>query len=158
MLTSHRQRDLIQMAIHLDANGFLVKPVTEEVLKNHLLRMIYLYSATPSWLKPVEFYQNLIITESMNEIMSPDLPDEQIAIIQQESVPIDTTVVDENGNRKVAPGLIPERSVTAKDIMGKNGKVLYPAGSTLNTLDIYKLRNLAELDLPMDDIWICPEK
>lgn len=60
LLTGHSDQPLVERALALDVNGFIIKPVSADALARRIERMLELQHDT-SWLKPVAVYRRVQI-------------------------------------------------------------------------------------------------
>jgi CheY-like chemotaxis protein len=58
MLTGHSDKSLVDIALRLDVNSFVIKPVSKEGLEKRLARLVRSANDT-SWLKSADMYQHI---------------------------------------------------------------------------------------------------
>ncbi len=73
MLTGHSEKHLIGMALALDVNAFLIKPVSKKGLEQRLDKMLR-HGTTGQWLKPATDYEAIDVKSALDNIsISPEL-------------------------------------------------------------------------------------
>lgn len=72
MLTGYSDKRLVDMALALDINAFLVKPASHEALNKRLGKLLS-QTKTDLWLKEAENYTTINVDEVLNEIAKPDV-------------------------------------------------------------------------------------
>lgn len=159
LLTGHGESHLVHAAIRLDVNAFILKPVTPESLETHIHRLLQIRASEAKWLKQAEEYKKIDVDENLNDTFDPHCDKSQVAVIQEEDTDAAEKFikVDEEGNVRYNLEEIPENAVLAKEILGKTGKLLFPAGTVLSKMNIWKLQDLVELGLDVKEIWVKPE-
>lgn len=70
MLTGYSEKMLVDLALALDANAFLIKPVSKDGLKNRLIKMLsFVHSG--DWLKDEEDYKAIDVDGALDNIAAP---------------------------------------------------------------------------------------
>lgn len=70
MLTGYSEKMLVDLALALDANAFLIKPVSKDGLKNRLIKMLA-YVHTGDWLKDEEDYKAIDVDGVLDKVAVP---------------------------------------------------------------------------------------
>ena len=137
ILTGHSDDNLVAAALALDANAFVVKPVS----RNSLISKIRRALGDPVSLKKREAYAIVHLPDPIGGVVRQRSaePDEQ-AFVGQE-VPDDT----DGGSVLLPLAEISGGMTLASDIKGHSGAVLIPGGTRLGIELIEKLTDLEEL-------------
>lgn len=78
MLTGYSDKHLVDMALALDVNAFLIKPVSEGSLSARVARMLTRGDDEP-WIKPAAYYDGVGIVEAEAEAASaPVAPEDRV--------------------------------------------------------------------------------
>lgn len=79
MLTGYSEKALIDMALALDANAFLIKPISHEGLKSRILKMLDYIDSGP-WLKDTDTYQNIDVSGILEDLALPERRDSTVSL------------------------------------------------------------------------------
>lgn len=71
MLTGYSEKRLVDMALALDANAFLIKPVSKDGLEKRLSKMLTQVKSA-NWLKDKSIYSALDVDRILDDIIYPD--------------------------------------------------------------------------------------
>ncbi|MCK5444354.1 MAG: response regulator [Rhodospirillaceae bacterium] len=71
MLTGYSEKRLVDLALALDCNGFLIKPVSKHGLVRRLNKMLS-YVKSDNWLKSKSLYEGLEVDHMLDAITNPD--------------------------------------------------------------------------------------
>lgn len=77
MLTGYSDKRLVDMALALDVNGFLIKPASKEALSKRLAKLLA-QTESDLWLKEVKNYIAIDVDGALNEIAKPDVEPERV--------------------------------------------------------------------------------
>lgn len=151
MLTGHGETCLVKLAIELDVNSFLLKPVTKDALgqrlNNILLEEPEKYN-NESWLKPAQDYEAIDVDTPILEILNENAAKQLKEEIKVEILPpAETDMMCDIADLK-------EWMVLAKDLVSTDGSKILTSGSQLNAQRISSLRDLAEMKLISQQIVI----
>lgn len=116
MVSGYSERILVDMALLLDANAFLTKPVSHAGLRKRILKMLELVKSN-KWLKHEDQYNSIDIAGILDEIASPEKKGERDATI--DLLPIELALLSP-GRRKFNSAPVEVRGGIAKKISGSN--------------------------------------
>ncbi len=68
MLTGYADKDLVDMALALDANAFVIKPISKNALEARLLKMLRLV-LSDNWLKSEADYAGVDVSSALEDIV-----------------------------------------------------------------------------------------
>lgn len=121
MLTGHSDKSLVDVALRLDVNSFVIKPVSKEALEKRLVRLMR-SSRDTSWLKPAEVYQQIdtkITVASLTDAAERDaLREREDAVVKLSA---EIALVD-RGETNAQPGRRRRGKFTDADIAGRRGE------------------------------------
>ncbi len=143
MLTGHSDRELVGLAIQLDVNAFLIKPVSKKAL---VTRTHVLLTENPNP-KSADEYRRVNVS-SLNFKDSGDTTSKQ-------STTISAPMMVNSGVReqKVQLDDLPVNSVLSRDLI-LNQSLTFKAGTAMTASLIQKIKDLADLFDPIEAIWI----
>ncbi len=149
MLTGHSDQGLVNMAITLGVNAFLVKPVSARKLNARLIKMME-QSISDSWLKPKEFYASVNVR--------PVIEDLAIRTELRGTTKIAAPAAEKSGEiigEVFCPVTeIGEGSVLSRDIVTPDGKIFMHGGTKLTALLLMILIDLDQLGQSIGNVWI----
>lgn len=73
MLTGYADKHLVDMALGLDANAFLIKPISRDGLETRLKKMFRLVQSD-NWLKSEDEYQEMDVSSALDDIVGVTSP------------------------------------------------------------------------------------
>jgi CheY-like chemotaxis protein len=116
MLTGHSDKSLVDIALKLDVNSFLIKPVSKDALEKRLARLIRSAKDT-SWLKPADVYQQIDtkimvtpLTDETEREAARDR-DEAVARLSAEIALVDRGEKDASSGRRPRGGKFTEAEI-----------------------------------------------
>ncbi len=144
VLTGHCDTEYISLAIDLDVDCFMAKPVTVEMLAERFGRILIDQDTDLS-----DRYRGVEVpTAALDGVLSP--ADELPETGTDDNEEIITT---EHASR--CPLMrIPVNSVLARDLMLSNGVRLLAEGQILKAKLLFRLRDLSEIDPAVKHLWI----
>jgi CheY-like chemotaxis protein len=104
MLTGHSDKHLVDIALALDVNAFLIKPISKAALQARLDYMLARV-AVEEWLKSVEDYKSVNLTSVAMKTAHQPTTDARSVFIQGRNAPLfktDKMLLDENKERTEA--------------------------------------------------------
>lgn len=143
MLTGHSDRELVGLAIQLDVNAFLIKPVSKKALVTRT--QVLLTEAAPG--RSVEEYRrvnvaNLAFVDQTEPVpRRAELPPK---------VKLGNTGIKE---RQVTLDELPVNAVLSRDLV-LNQSLTFKTGTAMTASLVQKIRDLADLFDPIEAIWI----
>ncbi len=150
MLTGHGEASLVNLAIQLDVNTFILKPATVDSIGSRLQEVLSMDKNDDAWLKPIEEYEKIDVDTPINDILKKNALSQ---ISEQKSVKIQV--------REIAVGIeecelqnIKEWNIIAKNISGPSGQVFVNAGTQVTTRLLEQLKSLQDMGLMPEKIWI----
>lgn len=182
MVTGIGDRDLLGVAMALDVNSFLLKPVTLATLQERLMRVLQAADSGEGNTKPREAYQCIDVNTSIRALLTknvkdPDEVDKDHAakalaktlgvrkIVTDTPKPpseLERQIVNSGAHRGEtivlrSLHLVPVNSKLGKDVFGFNGQKLLIEDTVLTKGLIERLKDLAEMGEPTNKIWIREE-
>jgi hypothetical protein len=141
MLTGHAEKHFLATAIALDANGFLVKPVSATVFHERIGRAI----SSPTEPKPANDYAMLIVPD----IEAEDLWSSTASMKQPHAAPVRAADLAGHGRKQlplaVAPGDLKIGDRLAEDLRTDEGILVVPNGSRVAEALIAAIHDLSEI-------------
>ena len=175
MLTGHSDTDLLGTALALDANGFIVKPVSQKTLSERLVRVM----REPQPIRPALAYkviQALTLDDILREARAGGNANDTSGSTSPGqpgwSRPVPSGPGQAQGHGasrpRVSPPLpaprgpearrtvdtVPENSVLTRDIRTPAGVSLLSAGQVLTRPLIARLKDLQQAGMPNMEIWV----
>ncbi|MBI1388995.1 MAG: response regulator [bacterium] len=178
MITGHGDRNLLGIAMALDVNGFLLKPVQKSILVARMQRVMQETEESEGWIKPSESYSCIDVHSSVKSLLlKPTLEQEdrnvnqinsaiertrekqRVDIKMRSSVKRNDLIADApietyDGNLAVKLKNVLVGSVLAKDVVGSRGVKLVSAGAVLTLSMLSRLKDMVELGEPIDEVII----
>ena len=136
MLTGHSEKYLVEMALALDVNAFLIKPVSKKGLEQRLGKMLR-HGDTDQWLKPATDYEAVDVKSALDSIPiaqpGQDAPVSRGIVVLSANQPLFRTAQSlmARGNLKGRPCSIkdiPAKAMITRDVHTSNGQLLITAG------------------------------
>lgn len=140
MLTGHADSALVQAALALDVDGFVVKPVSKAALQARLERAL---GSGDSGLKPPAFYGKIDIETISRQVLAG------VAVAMPEAA-----AAPSEPGRMVSLDAIPLPATLAVPIVAPTGELLLNAGMALSPRLIDRLRELRAMGIVPDMIRI----
>ena len=162
LLTNFSDKELVTMALELDATAFLIKPVSKGTLITRLQKMIELADDT-SWLKPEAAYRSVkIMEESFQDVKDRKFDGAPPDARKGQGVLKRTTAIisSESGKAKKKPSKtiegettrvnsleeLPTNATLAEDIYLTDGRLFLPIGDRLTGRSVSLIKDMVELD------------
>ncbi len=124
MLTGYSDKHLVDMALALDVNAFLIKPVSEGSLSAQVARMLTRGDDEP-WIKPAAYYDGVGIVEAEAEAASaPVAPEDRVQAyraMRRETEP-EAEPEAEPGATELDPGQVGKTARVVKRLSSLRGK------------------------------------
>ncbi len=179
MLTAHSDKHLVDTALALDVNAFLIKPVSKQTLAERLDQMLG-QGQSREWLKPVAMYEKAEVESALDHVAgAPKAESEEdpapsvfrgrakapllrgvtrtaTARGRSKSPPVVSAAYPDE--RRCSVNKIPANAILSRDIYTPNGRLFLGAGSTLRPRIISLLTDLDRLRSPIENIWIADEE
>jgi hypothetical protein len=141
MLTGHAEKHFLAAAIALDANGFLVKPVSASVFHEKIGRAI----TAPAPSRPATEYAMLIVPD----IETKDLWSSTAAMKKPDTAPVRAADLAGQGRKQlplaVAPSDLQIGDRLAEDLFTDEGILVVPNGSLVAQALIVAIQDLSEV-------------
>ena len=162
MLTGHSDTFLVQMALALDVNAFLIKPVSKKGLEQRLDKMLR-HGTTGQWLKPATDYEAIDVKSALDNIsIAPpgqDAPVSRGAIVNTADQPLFRAEKPSlaRGALKGRPCSIkdiPAKAWLTRDVHTSNGQLVIAAGEDLTPRVITILDDLYDLGRLGETVWV----
>lgn len=155
MLTGHSDAGLVDLAIQMDVNSFVLKPVTKDSLGQRLHELVHLNPDDESGIKSAEEYQALDVDTRVRGLLK-----ENAASQLPVKAPKPTL---EEGDAPETMKYIEIHQITAgmvlaRDVTGKNGQDYIQSGTALTARHSMQLRDLASMDMIDKGLWVTIEK
>jgi CheY-like chemotaxis protein len=145
ILTGHADDHLVAAALALDANAFVVKPVS----RTSLLEKIRRAMSTPINLKPGKAYAEVTVPEAIGGVRRASDQSIEAPFVGQDVPPV------ADGRTELLPlAEITEGMMLATDVKGQSGAVLIPGGTQFGKELLAKLGDLRELGGIGEVLWI----
>jgi len=151
MLPGHTDQDLVGAALALDVNAFLAKPVAKATMANRLGRM-FSDEFTP---KDIGEYDQVVVPGQYGKLQDgPESgPSELRPTVPGVVVPRPPPVVHRPSIRRPLDE-VSVNAVLAREIRAPNGQALLGVGQVLTNRQLNRLRELREMGMPVDDVWV----
>lgn len=183
MVTGYSEKHLVDLALALDINAFLIKPVSKRGLEKRLESMLN-QVGEDIWLKSESLYHDLNVDEVLDEVLGSmpkpsgeETPRSRRFFIKGKEGPLldgpEPGSADGSeaqppagmpGGEAAADGdpesykcplrQIPPGSILARDVHTADGRLFMHAGAEMTLRIISILLDLLDLDHPVDSIWI----
>lgn len=159
MLTGHADTDLVGTALALDANGFIVKPVSQRVLVDRLSRVLN----EPPLIRPALAYkvvQALTLADIRKKPPTDAPPPPRSSATDARpagsvmSTPMPKGIGIPSGEALRSLDATVENTVLSRDIHTRNGVQLLAAGEVLTPRLVERLRDLKKADEPQLEVWV----
>ncbi len=145
MLTAHGDTNLVQIALSLDVSGFVLKPATADALGKRLQQALQQRKKSRDWLKPVDTYKNIDVDSPIEDL----LEFKQLSDMKQTNrKPVHVKALC------CSIDTVRAGSILAPPLTTSTGQVLVNAGQSITVDTIEKLRNLQEVGIQVDEIWV----
>jgi len=162
MLTGYSEKHLVDLALALDVNAFLVKPMSKTGLEERLAKMLRLVVAE-NWLKDAEVYAAVNVDAALDGIRLPDADEppvlpRRVYLNAPKKRPTSRKVPEAvdwpSGERRVDLDAVPGNAVLSRNIFTEDGRLLLAAGSRLSPRVVSVLVDLHSLGHPTLSLWI----
>ena len=182
MVTGYSEKHLVDLALALDVNAFLIKPVSKRGLENRLESMLS-QGGDNIWLKSENLYLDLNVDSVLDDVLgtmpkpSDETPQSRGFFIKGKEEPLfrDLEPVSTDGSEAQLPAdspggetaadgdpesykcplrHIPAGAILARDVHTADGRLFLHAGAEMTLRVISILLDLLDLDHPVDSIWI----
>ncbi len=166
MLTGYDDQHLIGRAMALDADAFLLKPISKDALEEKLKRvLIDAVSEDGNHVKSVKDYEGIDVENI--EITSATVP--AFAMQQEEEkakqkrvvpghLPANADIIDED--EQLGSGVetslesLASRSVLARNVYSESGQLLLARGQVVTPRIISRLKDLSGVGVSVKSVWI----
>ena len=149
MLTGHSDKHLVEMALALDVNAFLIKPVSKKSLGDRIGKILQ-YDTTGQWLKPATDYEAIDVKSALHNIADANVLTANQPLFQTACSGAKKNMKD----RQCPIKDIPAEAVLARDVHTSNGRFLMAAGDDLTPRAISMLNDLCDLGYLDNAVWI----
>ncbi len=173
MVTGYSEKHMVDLALALDVNAFLIKPVSKRGLENRLESMLS-QGGDNIWLKSENLYLDLNVDSVLDDVLgtmpkpSDETPRSRGFFIKGNEGPLlrgpEPVSADSPGGETAADGdpesykcplrHIPAGAILARDVHTADGRLFLHAGAEMTLRVISILLDLLDLDHPVDSIWI----
>lgn len=152
MLTGSSDSALVRLALGLDVDGFLVKPVSLKTLEGRLKHVL----SNKRDLKPMPHYAKIEVEEISQRLLRT---------MSQATAGKGASDTRNGGNGEISSAegrrflldKVPAQAVLAADIRTPAGDVLVTAGTPLNERLVSRLMDLRPSGMVPEHVWIVPE-
>ena len=141
ILTGFGEDVLVELAIKLDVNSFMLKPPNQRVLLERLQKIMTDVPSKDNHLQSFDFYKNIDIDTPVTEI----LKDEPSSLHRVKSF----SPVDQGSSKNIYYTLesCPENKMLAEPLYSKNGRILFDTGTILTSRHLTQLHGLRDIGL-----------
>jgi CheY-like chemotaxis protein len=142
MLTGTSDSSLVSVAIKLEVDGFILKPVSQNVLESRIKHVL----THPRELQPAKYYESIDIdevSERLLKTLSNPLPTKP-----------KQTVEPAQSGRQFPIGEVAVNSVLTADIRAASGELLVAAGQPLSDRLIRRLSELVTMGIAPENVWV----
>jgi len=147
IITGFAERPLAGLALGLDVDAFLARPVKKEALKRHLIRTCAERRRDKTLAEAEAAYGDVDLSLAMAPGAQPaELPKPQAS-------PSDAAATV-NGERLMALKNVPEGAHLARDAVNATGAVLLSAGEEITAGLKAVLMSYAEVDKSLAEVWV----
>lgn len=147
MLTGIQDENLLSAALELDVSAFLKKP---PVKKNVIRRVKFLLTEqenSEDWLKEPLYYQAVDIDTPIGQNTGGNKPSAQL--------PTKPAAHESQGDEEEYDlSSVPNKAILSRDLVTKNGKLLFKKGTPVTQNHIKKLQNLNTLGFWEGTVWV----
>ncbi|MBD3266092.1 response regulator [bacterium] len=152
MLTGHGDTCLVNLAIELDVNTFILKPATADALGQRLSQILIMDKDDESWIKSVEDYEQIDVDTPIVDILKKNAKTQVKIKSPKPEKPEPQEYTTESVQYRL--GDLKEWMQLAKTVSGPTGQVFIRAGTNLSRKHIEQLKGLLEMKLIEDAIFI----
>jgi len=150
MLTGHGEASLVNLAIQLDVNTFILKPATVDSIGSRLQEALAMDHEDETWLKPIEEYEKIDVDTPINDILKKNALSQ---ISEQKPVKVQLRETPSNVVECELQN-IKEWNIIARNVSGPSGQVFINAGTQVTNRLIEQLKSLQDMGLMPETIWI----
>ncbi len=147
MLTGHGDSALVELAIQLDVNSFMLKPVTKQTLTSRLQQIFDEYDPDDeSHLKSEQEYEALDVDTRIRDLLEHNAASqiEDSSIVKEQEKPD----IDNEGVAFVIVGEVPIGSVLARPIFNKEKTQMFlKQESVMDKKRLTMIRDLADMGM-----------
>lgn len=150
MLTGHSDAALVELAVQLDVNSFLLKPVTKEALTPRLGAIIGIQMDDYSNLKSVEDYEALDVDTRVMEILDANAASQfqEVSLKTQEEVVFVEEDVPAMTGKEMRVQDLYTGLILDNDVMSKQGdSVIFKKDHVLSAQNIQQLQDLEGMEM-----------
>lgn len=148
MLTGTSDSALVGVALKLDVDGFIVKPVSQSALESRIKHVI----GHSREVKEPKHYAVLAVEEISERLLGPSAPVCTPAEVEKAKKEAEPAVTP--SGRKLALELVRPQSVLASDIRAPSGELLVAAGVPLTSRLIRRLLELVPMGIAPNHVWV----
>ena len=145
MLTGTAHSLLVQQALALDVDGFLLKPVSQASLHSHMRKAM----DKNRKIKPPEAYASVAVDPATLRLLGYGPPIDVTAPPSERQAPLTP-----EGSQQLSLATVPVRSVLAVSIRAKTGELLVAAGMELSERLIHRLQELSTIGIAPTHVWV----
>lgn len=145
VITGHTEKYLVDIALKLDVNAFLIKPVSKRSLERRINSVLENIDSE-DWLKAPEVYKAFDVDDALNaepKMAEPDSTDARELAKADPSSAYECSIFD-----------LPKDAVLARDVVTSDGNRYLKSGQTLTPRITALLVDLNQLGHPVETVWI----
>lgn len=152
LLTGYGEPTLVKLAMELDANTFVLKPVSKDVLVPRLQEILCIDRDDYTWIKTPEDYlkidvdcpiADILEANAKSQIASKDLYKGEVQVSDAEW---EECFIDD----------LEEKQVLSRHVTGSDDILYFPAETTVTTKIIARLRDLHAMKLIGETVFLKP--
>ena len=168
LLTAYSDKSLVEVALALDINSFLVKPVSKKALES-LVKQILFQKKTYRWLKSAAEYATINVDTAVESVQgggsrkkAPKVFEDtaNTPLLRETTVPVEEWGVasnvgnDDHDEQPASIDDVPDDAILTRDIVMPSGQLLMKAGTLLTPRVVALLIDLEYLRTPVGNVWI----
>jgi CheY-like chemotaxis protein len=156
MVTGHSEKQLVVLAMALDVNAFLVKPIEKSKLEE-ILHRILIEESFEAHL--TDCYMGIEVDDSIVQLLRRPTLSLRNVVENKNPLPDDLrnrleTFRQEGRGIRCSLENLPENSLLINDLKSNNGHTFLYQGVLMTKSMIHRLKDLADLDFLIDEIWV----
>lgn len=148
MLTGTSDSALVSVALKLDVDGFIVKPVSQSALETRMKHVL----GRPNEVKMPKHYADIAVDEVSERLLGSKDPICTPAEVEKLKKAAEPAVTP--AGRKLSLDAVQPQAVLTTDIRAPTGELLIAAGVPLTQRLIRRLLELAPLGIAPDHVWV----
>ncbi len=142
MLTGTSDSSLVSVAIKLEVDGFIVKPVSQNVLESRIKHVL----THPRDLQPPKYYESIDIDEVSERLLKTL----SVPIESKQKPVVETPMAGQN----LPLDQVSANSILTADIRASSGELLVAAGQPLSERLIRRLTELIPMGIAPSHVWV----